>query len=117
MAGTEEILALCYQLGAPEGREELLLPLAAAAAENLKGRLKKGVSPEDCGPVFSLAAAMVAVDGLEESAGMGRVSSFSAGEVSIRTEERRGDSLAAQAQRLLAPWLGETGFAFRGVAG
>ena len=116
MAGTEEILALCYQLGAPEDREELLIPLAEAAARDLAGRLKKGVVPENCGPAFPLAAAMVAVEGLEGAAGGGRVTAFSAGEVTIRTE-RGGCALSTQAQRLLAPWLEETGFAFRGVAG
>ena len=39
------------------------------------------------------------------------------GEVSIRLQEQSGGGRAEQAERLLAPWLGETGFAFQGVAG
>ena len=84
----------------------------------LERRLKPGTSPGLCGPAFPLAAAMLAMDGLERSVGSGRVSSFTAGEVSIRMGGTAGEGgLTATAERLLAPWLGETGFAFRGVRG
>lgn len=112
----EEIASLCVYLGADEDQEALLRLLAQAAAEQLAGRLKKGVSPADCGEAFLLACAMVAMDGLEGATGLGRVESFTAGEVSIRTGQG-GDSRTARALELLAPWLGETGFAFRGVDG
>lgn len=113
---TEEIMALCKAMGATEDQEELLLPLVRAAEKNLAARLRVGVEPAHCGSAFPLAAAMVAMEGLERAAGMSGVTSFTAGEVSIRTG---GGSAArtAQAERLLAPWLGETGFAFRGVRG
>ena len=84
----------------------------------LERRLKPGTSPGLCGPAFPLAAAMLAMDGLERAVGSGRVSSFTAGEVSIRMGGTAGEGgLTATAERLLAPWLGETGFAFRGVRG
>ena len=84
----------------------------------LERRLKPGASPGLCGPAFPLAAAMLAMDGLERAVGSGRVSSFTAGEVSIRMGGTAGEGgLTATAERLLAPWLGETGFAFRGVRG
>jgi len=113
---TEEIMALCKAMGATDDQEELLLPLVRAAEESLTARLRVGISPVDCGSAFPLAAAMVAMEGLEGAAGISGVTSFTAGEVSIRTG---GGSAArtAQAERLLAPWLGETGFAFRGVRG
>ncbi len=115
---TKEILDLCRAMGAAEDQEELLLPLIQAAQVRLEGRLRTGVVPEDCGAAFPLAAAMTAMDGLNRCAGGGRVTSFTAGEVSIRTgESGAGDTLSAQAERMLAPWLRETGFAFRGVRG
>ena len=84
----------------------------------LERRLKPGTSPGLCGPAFPLAAAMLAMDGLERAVGSGRVSSFTAGEVSIRMGGTAGEGgLTATAERLLAPWLGETGFAFRGGRG
>ena len=115
---TEEIMALCRAMGAGEDQQALLTPLIEAAVAGLARRLKQGVVPEDCGAVFPLAAAMVAMEGLEEARGGGRVTSFTAGEVSIRTENSAGTlPLTVQAERLLSPWLGETGFAFRGVKG
>lgn len=115
---TEEIMALCRAMGGGGDREELLLPLVRAAAERLAARLRAGVSPADCGSAFPLAVAMMAMDGLEKAAGGSNIVSFAAGEVSIRMgESRKGESLSDQAERLLAPWLGETGFAFRGVRG
>ena len=117
MAGTEEILALCRLMGAGEEQDELLLPLIEAVSAGLERRLKPGVAPEDCGSAFLLAAALCAMDGLEEAAGTAGVSSFTAGEVSIHTRGREEGTRTDQAQRLLAPWLGETGFAFRGVRG
>ena len=112
----EEILALCRQMGAGEEQDTLLLPLIEAAQDSLQRRLKAGVSPRDCGSAFPLAAALTAMDGLDRAAGEGDVSSFTAGEVSIRLQEQSG-SRAEQAEQLLAPGLGETGFAFRGVEG
>lgn len=57
------------------------------------------------------------MDGLSGAAGEGDVSSFSAGEVSVQLREKNGGGRSEQAERLLAPWLRETGFAFRGVEG
>lgn len=116
---TEEILRLCRAMGAEEDQEELLLPLVQAARRRLEGRLRTGVLPEDCGPAFPLSAAMLAMEGLERASGAGGAVSFTAGEVSIRTggTGKKGESLSAQAERLLSPWLGATGFAFQGVRG
>ena len=47
---TQEIMALCRSLGAGADQEELLLPLVQAAQARLAGRLRAGISPEDCGP-------------------------------------------------------------------
>ena len=114
----EEILELCRAMGAGADQEELLLPLIRAVTSALAGRLRSGVVPEDCGSAFPRAAAMISMDGLNYACGGGGVTSFTAGEVSVRTEGGTlRDSSTAQAERLMAPWLGETGFAFRGVRG
>lgn len=113
---TEEILALCGAMGAEESQQALLQPIIQAVQTGLEQRLKENIAPEDCGAAFPLAAAMLAMDALDKAGGSGRVESFTAGEVSIRTRMGGGD-MAALAERLLVPWLGETGFAFKGVAG
>ena len=118
---TQEIMALCRSLGAGEDQEELLLPLVQAAQTRLAGRLRAGVSPEDCGPAFLLAVALTAVEELEGAAGDDRsVTSFTAGDLTIRRETgggRSAGSCGQLAQELLSPWLGETGFCFQGVRG
>ena len=91
-----------------------------AVERQLAGRLREGVAPEDCGSAFPLAAAMTAVDRLSAmTGGGGGVTSFTAGELTIRREQdgtgRKG--LSAQAEGLLAPWLEDTGFVFQGVEG
>ena len=111
-------MALCRAMGA--GPEELLLPLVQAVERQLAGRLREGVAPEDCGSAFPLAAAMTAVDRLSAMTGGGDgVTSFTAGELTIRKETDRGTggNLSVQAESLLAPWLEQTGFVFQGVEG
>ena len=105
------------------GQEELLLPLARAVEQQLAGRLKKGTSPQDCGHAFPLAAAMTVMDRLSAvtgGGGGGEMTSFTAGDLTIRKESGGGGgnrSLSAQAEGLLAPWLGDNGFVFQGVEG
>lgn len=111
----ERTVSLCRQLGAEADREEILPVLALAACEQLKQRLRPGLTWEDCGDVFPLAAAMVVMDTLAELEGEGRVSAFTAGEVTIRCSG--SGTLVRAARHLLRPWLREEGFAFRGVRG
>lgn len=114
----EEILKLCRSLGAGEGEDELLLPLAQAALRELTGRLRPGVSPEDCGSAFPLAAAMLAVERLERTEGSGQVEYFTAGDITLRLRGGGDRGLSAQAERLLEPWLRDRGsFSFQGVRG
>ena len=121
---TEQILALCRAMGAVQDREELLLPLVQAVEQQLAGRLKEGTTPADCGTAFPLAAAMTVMDRLSAVTGGGsggEVISFTAGDLTIRRESgnsgQSGKSLSDQAEELLAPWLGDTGFVFQGVEG
>ena len=113
----EDILALCRAMGAGEEQDVLLLPLIEGASAELEHLLRRGVKPEDCGRSFALAAAMLAVDGLAAAQGDGQVSGFTAGELSVQLRGERGSDLRQRALRLMAPWLGQTGFVFRGVPG
>ena len=113
-------MALCRAMGALEDQEELLLPLVQTVRGQLEARLKEGTLPEECGPAFPLAVAMTAMDQLSGMLGGGGdgVTSFTAGDLTIRKESgSRNKTLAAQAERLLAPWLSGTGFVFQGVEG
>ena len=114
---SEDILALCRAMGAGEEQDSLLLPLIEGARAELEHLLRRGVAPEECGESFALAAAMLAVDGLAAAQGDGQVSGFTAGELSVQLRGERGSNLRQQALRLMAPWLGQTGFVFRGVPG
>ena len=58
---------------------------------------------------------MVVMDTLAELEGEGRVSAFTAGEVTIRCSG--SGTLVRAARQLLQPWLREEGFTFRGVRG
>ena len=75
----EDILALCRAMGAGEEQDVLLLPLIEGASAELEHLLRRGVKPEDCGRSFALAAAMLAMDGLEAAQGGGQISGFTAG--------------------------------------
>ena len=115
---TAETVALARALGGvPESREEALEALCRAAEIQLAGRLREGLSPEDCGEAFLLACAFTALAGL--AAGEGSVESFTAGSVTVRegSGAERPAALLRQAGEIMAPWLAGDAFAFRGVEG
>ena len=115
---TPRIIALCRAMGAGEDQEELLLLLAQTVERDLAGRLKPGIRPEDCSAAFPLAAAMLVLDALEVCGGsLEHVTSFTAGDLTVHREPGSGRSRHEKAMALLAPWLGDTGFCFRGVRG
>ena len=112
---TEQIVALCKQLGAGDDRDALLRPLAQGAYEQLSAGLRPGITPEDCGEIFPLACAMAVMGILQEVTGEDRITAFTAGEVTIRTD---GPGKSARvARRLLSPWMGDEGFCVREVRG
>lgn len=119
---TEKIFELAQGLARTDAEDEAALrPLCQAAEEELTGRLRPGVTVEDCGDSFQLAAAMLALSGLAAAGAAGGVRRFSAGDVTVEEQstdaEARAAVLRRQAERMLAGFLRDDGFAFRGVCG
>lgn len=108
----DEIIALAASLCGMETADNILVALCQAAYECLKLRLRDGVSPEDCGKAFPIAAAAIAAKGRQE--GSGSLSSFAAGSVSLSVTEE-GDRFTSAALGLLEPWLKDSQFGFRRV--
>lgn len=110
----EKTLALAVSLGKRE-ESETLRALCAAAAEELKGLLRPGLTVEDCAGAFPLAAAWMALGALE--AGEGDVESFTAGAVTLRRGDaaQRRSALRLQARQVMKPYLRDEDFLFRGV--
>ena len=117
---TEQVLELLLALCGPEQDETVLRMLCESACRALDWRLKDGLTAEDCGGAYPLAAAWLAMDWLRGSQGMDGITALSAGDISIR-REGGGDcgKLSEQAMESMAPYLGGSGseFVFRGVDG
>ncbi len=115
-------MAMAQSLGTvSDGQQAALEALCRAAEAEMTGRLRDGVSPEDCGPAFVLGCAWLALSGLAGGQ-YGGVSSFTAGSVTIREEEsgqgrERAAALRLQAETVLGPYLKDRGFLFQGVEG
>lgn len=118
---TERMTELAKSLGRVDETEETAIAcLCEAAEQELLGRLKDGVSREDCGSAFDAAGAWIALAGLCEARAAGEtVTAFSAGELTLKTkngaEDSGADALRRQAERLMKPFLEEDGFCFLGV--
>lgn len=118
----ETILEYAKGMG-PVEEEELpaLEALCRAAQAELSGKLRGGVTPEACAGAFPLAAAWLARAGLCAGQSAGDTpTSWSAGAVSVSGASSAGDradTLREQAYRLMAPYLKDGEFFFRGVRG
>ena len=115
---TEQVLELLQALCGAGQDETVLRALCGSACGVLDARLKDGLTPEDCGGAYPLAAAWLAMDWLRGSQGMDGITALSAGDISIR-REGGGDSgsLSRRAMEIMAPYLGNGGFVFQGVDG
>lgn len=118
----EKIYSLARSIASPGETEEALLEALCTAAEaELTGRLREGLTAEDCGEAFPCAAALMAVSALLPCRESGGVEQFTVGDVSIRagggTLDGAASALRSQAQRLMAAYCGDDGFAFLGVRG
>ena len=69
--------------GAGEDEAALLVALCGAAIRRWRGRLREGLTAEDCGTAFHCAAAFTAAADLL-SGGGDSASSFTAGQVSVK---------------------------------
>ena len=116
----ERILTLAAGITGAGGEEqELLAALCAAAERAWVSRLKAGVTAESCQEAFCCAAAFTAAADFVAGSGSGTVESFAAGEISVKTGRgaERPEALRKSAERLMAPYVTEEDFCFRGVRG
>ena len=105
-------------LGGAGQDETVLRMLCESACRTLDSRLKAGLTAEDCGGAYPLAAAWLALDWLRGSQGMESVTYLSAGDLTVRREGGGDDgSLSRRAMELMSPYLRDDGFVFRGVRG
>lgn len=100
-------------------RDALLSAMCMAAEAELKSRLLKGISSEEAEELFVTAAGLLAIAMLMESSETERISSFTAGSVSVSLNQNylSAASLRRQAENLLKGYLGSGDFAFMGVLG
>lgn len=118
MTLTEQIFAQALLLaGELEPKQmDLLKVLCRGANNSLAGRLREGLTPEDCKADFIAAASLFALSALSEADETSAVEMFQAGDLSIR---RRGGDAASnclrnQAELMIAPYLKDC-FTFVGV--
>ena len=117
---TEQVMELVRALGSAGRDEDVLRMVCAAACRTLDRRLRDGLTAEDCEGAYPLAAAWLAMDWLRGSQGLGLdgITALSAGDISVRREGSvDGEKLSDRAFALMAPWLRDDGFVFRGVRG
>lgn len=117
----ETVLTLARAVsGAGEQDEVLLETLCRAAEAYWRGRLRQGVTAEDCGEAFPCAAAFTAAADLAVGQD-GGIESFTAGSVSVKgggeSAARRAESLRRSAEERMAPFAEPGDFAFQGVRG
>ena len=95
-------------------RQTLLRSFCREAMELLQSRLLPNVEAEDCGASFIAAAAMYAAAMLAELGDIDGAERFSVGDFSVSQRSGRSvaQSLMAQAERLMSPYLR---FGFQGV--
>ena len=115
---TERIYAQALTLaGELDGRQSALLRvLCQAAKASLAGRLRSGLTPEDCMADFVTAAGLMALAALSETGDTGEVERFTAGDVTIQRKSgcAAANCLRNQAWVMMAPYLKDR-FAFQGV--
>ena len=103
--------------GQLDGRQQALLKvLCKVAAASLAGRLRQGLTPEDCGEDFLAAASLHALAALESVREEAPVEEIKAGDLTVKTASREAASrrLQQEAEALLRPYL-EDSFSFAGV--
>lgn len=113
----DEILALAQTMSGAEEEDGALALLCEAAEAELRDQLRPGLSAEECAPAFTAAAAWMALAGWYAGHSAGDIRSFSAGDLTIQNGPADPAALLAQADRVMAPYRVDRGFAFQGVRG
>lgn len=116
---TDEILTAAVEFYGQE--PDGLRTMCIAAEAELTARLRYGLTPDDCGGLFTAAAALLALS-MCMAAGWQGVEAYTAGEVTVKYAEQGQrlagcENLRRQAETMIAPYIYDTGFAFRGVDG
>ena len=115
---TEQVLELLRSLGGAGQNETVLRTLCQNACNMLDRRLKDGLTAEDCGDAYPLAAAWIALDWMRGCQGMDGVTWLSAGDLTVRREgDGDNSSLSQRAMEIMCPYLRDDRFVFRGVKG
>ena len=124
MTMREEITAIASELShATETEKSVLDKLCAAACAEIEEKLREGISKEDCEGAFTCAAAWLAAAALASARSSGEdVSSLRAGDLSVTKRSgaecaQQYERLRKQAWELMAPYVKDSGFCFRGVRG
>ena len=120
----EEINAIALELSHAAAEESSVLEkLCEAACGEIEGKLREGISKEDCEGAFICAAAWLAAAALSSARTNGEeISSLRTGDLNVTTrgEKERSEQyerLRRQAWELMAPYVKDSGFCFRGVRG
>ena len=115
---TEKIVSLLEAMGTDTNQKPLVTSLCQTVQESLIRRLRPGISPEDCENAFVTAAAWMVLVGLRNGNCGENVTSFTAGDVTIHREiGRETADLLKQAERIMAPYVMDSGFFIEGVQG
>lgn len=110
----EEIFHLVKALCLPGVEDPVLDILCQSACERLDGLLADGVSANH----YTLAAAWLVMDWLNDTKNWEGVTSLSAGDMTVRREVGgKGGALERRAMTMMAPYLRDRNFVFQGVRG
>lgn len=117
MARLEDILSTAQVFAGTLSTQQrsVLERLCAAADGTMAGRLRDDLTPEDCYDSYVCACAWMALSALGSVRNAAGVEAFTAGTLSITHSPGASNCLAMQAEVLMAPYLRDDSFQFRGV--
>ena len=127
MAETDEMSAEIFTIASAissctEAEKEILGKLCAAAEDEIVRQLRPGVTAQDCAGSYVCSAAWMAAGALELTRGGEDIAALRAGDLTIRKQtagerQTRSRQLCQQAWQMLAPYVKDGAFYFRGVNG
>ena len=118
MTLTEQIYAHALMMirDCEADQEALLRVLCRAAEVSLRGKLRDGITPEDCRADFIAAASLYAVAALSQTDDAAQMEQISMGDLTLRRGgcDAASSCLRYQAELMMLPYLKDR-FAFLGV--